>query len=214
MEFTGTERLALELFGTMPAAGARERTGGNVAVDDKSGKVPVALTVLALEGVRPPSVPLQFTYVEVLWRIGVVIRKKPAWLIVAVDVDRAVARGLVRFFMGYPTRRAGIDINESARNIEVGLRVGEVGMTLRAELNTSAPTTSEKRMLAVRDGARFFKVPWGDRAPNSRQGAYLTVTDAGLGAETFATGVEWEESGAVWRTREHLCGTGELLQLI
>lgn len=214
MEFIGRERFALELFGTMPTAGARDRTGGNVPVDDKSGRVPVSLTVLALEGIRPRSVPLQFSYTEVLWRIGVVIRKRPAWLIVAADVDQAVARLMVRFFMGYPTRSASIDLEESARNVNLGLRVGEVGLTVRAELNTLSPPTPEKRTLAARDGARFFKVPWGDAPPNSRQGAYVTVTDQGLSTETLAAAVAWEEGGTVWRTREHVCGTPELLQLI
>ena len=214
MEFIGTERFALELFGTMASASARERTGGNVPLDDKSGRVPVALTVLALEGIRPRSVPLKFTYTEVLWRIGVVIRKKPAWLIVAADVDQPLARGIIRFLLSYPTRSARIDISESARNVEVGLRVGDVAMSVRAELNTMSPPAPEKRMLVARDGARFFKVPWGAAAPNSRQGAYVTVTDAGLGTETLAAAVEWEESGTVWRMREHLCGTAEVLQLI
>lgn len=214
MEFIGTERFALELFGSMPSAAARERTGGNVPLDDKNGQVPVALTVLALEDVRPRSVPLKFTYTEVLWRIGIVMRKKPAWLIVAADIDRPLARGIVRFLMGYPTRAARIDINESPRNVDVGLQVGDVAMSVRAELNTSSPPTAERRMLAARDGARFFKVPWGVAAPNSRQGAFVTVADAGLGTETLAAAVVWEESGTVWRTREHLCGTPEVLQLI
>lgn len=214
MEFNGKERLALEVFGTMPTAAARDRTGGNIPVDDNGGKVPVSLTVLALVDVRPRSVPLPFTYTEVLWRIGVVIRKKPAWLIVAADVDRPIARGMVRFLMGYPTRSARIDLNESARSIDVGVKVGEVAMKLRAELTTMSATTAEARMLAVRDGARFFSVPWGAGAPNSRQGAYMAVTDDGLATETLTAAIEWEESGTVWRSREHVCGTPELLQLI
>jgi hypothetical protein len=214
MEFIGTEKFGLEIFGHMPTAIAKDKVGGNISVDDNSGRVPVSLTVLQLQGIKHPKVPIKFDYVEVLWKIAVILKKRPTWLIVATDIDQPVARSLVGLLMGYPTRGSNIDINDSQRVADVAIRTGEVSLNIHAELNTGSPTQAEKRLLAVRDGARFFKVPWGGAQARTRQTAFVTLGDSGLASETLADGVQWEESATVWHTREHSCGSPEAMALV
>lgn len=214
MDFIGRERIGLQLSGTLPTAAVRDCTGGNVPLDDEHGRVSVRLNILALEDVRQQKVPLKFTYAEALWRVGVIIRKKPAWLIIKVDVDRPLVRTLVNLFMSYPTRAARIDIRDAQRMLEVGIHAGTVALTVRAELNTSPPVEDDKRQLVTRHGARFFKIPWGRATASSRQGAIITMQDTGLAAGTLGDGVTWDEAASVWRGREHECGSAAALDLI
>lgn len=214
MDFIGRERIGLLLSGEAPAATVRDCTGGNIPLDDERGRVPVRLSVLAIEELRAGSVPIKFTYLEALWRIGVLIRKRPAWLIVKVDADRPLVRTLLSMIMSYPTRAARIELTDAQRTLEMSIHAGSVAMTVRAELNTSSPAEEDKRQLVTRAGARFYKVPWGRATPSSRQGAIITMQDSGLSAGTVGEGVTWDESATVWRGREHQCGSAEALDLI
>lgn len=214
MEFRGRERIGFQLAGSIPTAQARDRTGGNVPVDEAQGRVPVRLTVLALEELQGKPLPLKLSYLEAVWRVGVVLRKKPAWLVVKVDIDRPLARGLAGWLMSYPTRAASLQLSDEPRALELGVRAGSVGLTVRAELNTLAPKDEDKRPWATRNGARFFRVPWGHATPSSRQGAYVTFEDSGLAQATLGEGLEWEEGATVWRGRAHECASAEVMDLI
>ncbi len=214
MDFSGRERLGFQLAGTVPVAAARDRCGGNLPVDDAGGRVPVRLTVLALENLGASSIPVKLGYLEALWRVGVLIRKRPAWLVVKVDIDRPLARGLAGWVMSYPTRSASIELSDQPRALDLAIRAGDVALQLRAELNTQSPKDDDKRMLATRSGARFFRVPWGDATPSSRQGAYVTMQDSGLAEATLGDGLVWEEGATVWRQRAHQCGSAEAMDLI
>lgn len=214
MDFAGRERIGFQLAGTVPTSAARDRCGGNVPIDDAGGRAPVRLTVLALEDVGAGAVPVKLTYLEALWRVGLLLRKKPAWLVVKVDVDRALVRGLASWLMSYPTRAAAIELHDQPRALDLAIRAGAVALSVRAELNTQNPKDDDKRMLATRSGARFFRVPWGDAAPSSRQGAYVTVHDSGLAEATLGDGLVWDEGATVWRQRVHRCGSAEVMDLI
>ena len=214
MEFAGVEKLGFELMGSMTPTAARDKTGGNVPVDDVNGRVAVSMQLLSIVNLKPGPIPLKFTYSEVLWRIAVVLKKKPAWLLVKADVDQPLARLMCSFLMGYPARNANIEVTERGRTVGIEIKAGDASLDLSLELNTNAPPTAEKRLLAVRDGARFFKVPWGTAQANSRQGAYVRLTDNGLSSETLQDGIVWEEQGVLWRQREHTCGSPEDMALI
>ena len=122
--------------------------------------MPVRLTVLALEELQGKPLPLKLSYLEAVWRVGVVLRKKPAWLVVKVDIDRPLARSLAGWLMSYPTRAASLQLSDEPRLLELGVRAGSVGLVVRAELNTLAPKDEDKHPWATRNGARFCRVPW------------------------------------------------------
>lgn len=214
MDFVGRERIGFQMAGTVPTAQARDRTGGNIPVDDAQGRVPVRLTVLALEELHAKPLPLKLTYLEAVWRVGVVMRKKPAWLVVKVDIDSALARTMAGWLMSYPTRAASLELRDEPRALALGIRAGSVALQVRAELNTLAPKDDDKRAWATRNGARFFRVPWGHAAPSSRQGAYVTLEDSGLAQATLGDGLVWEEGATVWRGRAHECASAEVMDLI
>ena len=117
----GTETDTLEIRGVL-SDGARPEIPAPLALPGDRIEVDVlffAMHGLALRGLPWPA----FDYTEALWRIGVEVDGKPAWLAVACDIDRAMIRALGRRIVRYPTRVASFGERWSVETSEGKLSV-------------------------------------------------------------------------------------------
>jgi hypothetical protein len=214
--FGGTERLGIEITGTIPKDAANDCAGGGLSVDATGGVVPVSIVLLSLQDVHADAfAAFKRSWTQVLWRVGVRVRDKPAWLLFKVDVDAAVPRAAMGWLMSFPTRAAALHVKDSARQVDVVVASGDQTLLVRVELHTATPSRAQdKKKLVLRHGARFYEAPWGHDAPTSRVAGDAKVSVQDLAEETFGHGAAWDEEAVVWRDRAHRCGRAMELPVV
>lgn len=206
--FHGRERIGFEICGTVPRDAARECAGGGLSLDGRGGAVPVSLLVVALQDVRADAFPaVKLDWVQALWRVGVVVREKPTWLVYQVDVNGLLARLACGMLLSYPTRRGAMHFKDASRQVDVVVAAQDKTLLVRAETHTGTPARAQdKRRMIVRHGPRFYEIPWDHAAPTSRMAASANVAVQDLAEETFGHGVAWDEEAILWKERPHGCG--------
>src|SRR4051812_1780527 len=113
IELRGTEVATIEVTGSLPAEPARVLAGGtSIELDmDDDGGVRVSLLLFHMRGLAPWGLSgVGIDYREALWRVGVLHRSRPSWLVVRCDVDHAVVRASGARLLRYPMRPATLSL--------------------------------------------------------------------------------------------------------
>ncbi len=188
--FTGRERVTIELDGQ--AEGLRvpaplELDGGRVS-----------LFAFFVEDLAITGVPLvRASYGELLWRIAVTDRGRPAWWIAACDIAARGPRIAARRWVRYPTRALKhLDIDDQ--------RIACDGLSVRLGA-PAGPQPVEVRPVLVGPSAEF-EVPWGDDGAPGRA-VPVSIDDGALAEFTVGGNVQWAATAAVRHGRLHRCGT-------
>jgi hypothetical protein len=194
-QFHGIERATIELEGTFDAT---QSFSAPVDLEiDEDDRARVSVLAFQVDDLKITGVPLvRASYAQLLWRIGIRHHGKPAWWVIACDLEPLGARLIVERTMRYPVRRNPVEVTVSSINAP-GFVVDLAAATSARRLE------ADHRILVARDG---WQVAWGDDAATAAV-APATVLDDMLAFETIGTRVQWSPTALVRTGREHRCGT-------
>jgi hypothetical protein len=205
LALTGTEVWTVELSGSVPRSAVESAASGFELVEMADG-VEVGLLAFGMRGLRLDAMPLMgFDYAEALWRIGIRVNDKPAWLAHTCDLDRPMVRAFGRRFIRYPARAAQIEGQWDEQDWRLQVRATEA-LSARLQASGCTPEPTPPRPVFVRDAGRSFTVPWAEDPAPYRQSATLTEIEDDLAAATLGGPVQWTKSALVHRGRTHHCG--------
>lgn len=208
MELSGTEAHTLEIEGSI--AEAPRVPSGLEAIRSSEG-VEASVLFFSMRGLgmtQPISVGPRFDYGEALFRIGVVLDGRPAWLAVACDLDRSIVRALGGVLVRYPVRTATIEV--TATRAASRTDAGAIDIAIGARGESPAPTPP--RPLLVRDGASLFRIPWREDPAPVRHVVDVEIRTDDLSRATFGASTTYRTKGLAHEGRVHRCGIATRLR--
>jgi len=204
--FHGTERVTWELDGTFAPDAVALPAG--LSHDEVEGRGRVSLFGFAIEGLQITGVPLlRWSYAELLWRIAVRWRDRPAWWVVACDLAARGPAIAARHYVHYDVRPNVVTIDRHALTsrgaaCELAVRADE------ADLERTPPPPSERRVVLVGREAGW-RVPWGHDDSARRIGVHVRVERDSLSTATLQHPIIWRNTAILHLGRQHRCGVAD-----
>lgn len=200
LTLTGTEEHTLEIPGTLPREKAAALAGPDLVVEDVRGATPVSVVIFRVKGLA------EATYAEALWRVGVMHRDTPAWLVVACDVESAFVKKTAEWLVRYPVRPATFTFEGSVARGAVSIESKGKRLAIMAIPDTREAPPDDVRPLLVRSSASLFEIPWSTEPAPFRVAARVALAAEELGEATFGPAIRWAPEGSVHQGRVQRSG--------
>lgn len=199
---TGTEELTLEIPGSLPREKAAT-LAGDLEVEHARGATPVSLLVFRMVGLAADDAPAGpgASYAEALWRVAVVFRNAPAWLVIACDVETAFVRKTAGWLVRYPVRPAAFTFEGSLARGSMSIEAKGKRLAIMSIPGTSEPPPDEVRPMLVRSSASLFEIPWSTEAAPFRRIARVAFAAEDLSEATFGPAITWATEGRIHQGR-------------
>jgi hypothetical protein len=215
MRLEGTEEISIELDGELDPAGAEafaKRLPTSLRVDADAfshGYGRVSILVLQMRGLGLRRVPLLpgADYLEVLYRLSIVVGGVRAWLAVRCDLDRAAIRATASRVIRYPVQSALIEIltpSDEIVAVRERVRGASLEATLRLDEETDAAPT---RRTFVMQREQLYEIPWDERTTTRPRRATVEDVDTSACTEVFGAPVTITGAAIVHRGRRHFCAS-------
>lgn len=113
-----TEEIALELYGNIPVASARELLPNQLSPLSNNNMTPVRLQLARIEKINWLKIPLITVHFDkALWHIGANFNDENGWYVSECDVSHRWIRHLSKLFFSYPLRQSEFMFFEKRKSL-------------------------------------------------------------------------------------------------
>jgi hypothetical protein len=198
--FQGTEELSIECTGSFSKEQARALVPSSLEIQSIEERAVLGLLYFKMHklsafGLGWPA----FSYEELFWRIGIVIKGEPAWFGFCCEINQETVRKSAAILFRYPTQRSNFD-----RLSEFTISTtGREETTIQARPQEETETIKPRRLFVSKRG-RIYEIYWAEKAASRSQAAQITIQTTRDFEE-----LHWQPNGLLLQGRTHICGVAK-----